>query len=32
MGDKWGKCLEKKCAILLGFNSIAHGYGLYVVC
>lgn len=32
MGDEWGKCIKKKCAILLGFNSMAHGYGLYMLC
>lgn len=32
MWDKWGKRVKKKGAILLGFNSMAHGYGLYMLC
>jgi len=32
MWDKWEKRVKKKCAILLGFNSMAHGYGLYMLC
>ena len=32
MGDEWGNCIKKKCAILLVFNSIAHDYGLYMLC
>lgn len=26
MGDEWGKCMKRKCAIPLCMNGIAHGY------